>query len=171
MNIAVVTGVGPRTGTSFVMQQALVHGLPIFGKKFIEGHTVESFNPLGYWDIDFRDPFKLKDLEGHVCKVWHPLLPLVPTNCTVLLERRDTVAQIESIRRIYHAELQLKANRPLLDNVNPEVIFYYYQTAMKLWLETQDPSNILKVYTEDLDGQIDNIIEFLKKGLTCQHSY
>jgi hypothetical protein len=62
MSLVVVTGLGPRTGTSFVMNQARLKGLPIKGQAFIDGLTIPQHNPDGYWESTSND---LTDVINH----------------------------------------------------------------------------------------------------------
>ena len=48
MALNIVTGVGPRVGSSFVMQQCKAKGLNINGTKFLEGILPKEGNPKGY---------------------------------------------------------------------------------------------------------------------------
>jgi hypothetical protein len=163
--IAVVTGMGPRTGTSSVMQYAINQGLPVTGKQFIDGYTVPKHNPQGYWESDL-ETIQKTNIKNTVIKLWYPALKYIDhsfISCIVVLERKNKLAQLASMYKVYRDEYQMtKINLSVLE------LFYEQQTKLPQWLSTRNQQTIFKVYTEDLDQEYSNIFRFLKKGLTCQ---
>ena len=163
--IAVVTGMGPRTGTSSVMQRAIEHGLPITGKQFIDGYTVPKHNPKGYWDTDL-ETIQNTNIDNTVIKLWYPTLKHLDhslISCVVVLERRNKLAQLASMYKVYRDEYQMT-------KVNLSVLELFCEQHMKLprWLNRRDQQTILRVYTEDLDQEYSSILRFLERGISCQ---
>ena len=70
--LTVITGYGPRVGSSHIMRQAKVRGLDIKGTKYLHGTMPVEGNPGGYYDL---------------------------TDKEVVLERKNTDAWLESIDR------------------------------------------------------------------------
>lgn len=172
MNINVVTGFGPRTGTSFIMQKAIERGLPIVGEKFIEGLTVEKHNPLGYWDIN---PFKLHSLlennklNNSICKLWFDSLQFINKdyiNRVVVVERKNKKQQFESMAKVLHDELEQPLCRMFYGNQTIEELYNYTTDGLIKWLK--DKKQVFWVYTEDLNEKIDDVLNFLERGLKCQ---
>jgi hypothetical protein len=165
MGLAVVTGLGPRTGTSFVMQKAKEHGLPITGKMFIDGYTVPKHNPQGYWDTDL-ETITGKHIDNTVIKLWYPTLKELDhslISCVVVLQRRNKLAQLSSIYKVYKDEYELtKVRMDVLGS------FLEQYTKLPKWLQNRNQQTVLSVFTEDLDKEYENILRFLERGLTCQ---
>lgn len=169
VNTVVVTGIGPRTGTSYIMQQALLNGLPILGEKFIEGYTVDSFNPKGYYDLN---PEKINeyDYDNKIIKCWYPFLSLFDCNDfsnILVLERKDKEKQQQSILKLYEEELKLPKVNKVLSKINPYNFISVYELGLNDWLKNKNKNKILKVYTEDIDFRLKDILNFLKRGLSC----
>lgn len=165
--IAAVTGVGPRVGTSFVMRQAKMAGLPVMGEPHPPA-TVKEFNPEGYYDLDIFKIHRLVTknlLDGHVVKVWNTLLPHVGHNVNhmVLIERKDKAAQMRSARAVFAAEMELEICQGL--EFDFEDIWFNLQPNVA---ELKDKYNVMHVYTEELNTQIGDIIRFLERGLLCR---
>jgi len=163
-SIAVVTGIGPRTGTSFVMQRAILSGLPITGKKFIDGYTVKKHNPDGYWDTDL-ETIQNNNINKTVIKLWYNSLKYIDhdlISCIVVLERKNKLAQLASMYKVYRDEYKMTNM-----DVNISDIFYDHHTKLQQWLNQRNQQTILKVYTEDLNQEYPNIISFLERGLLC----
>lgn len=162
--IAAVTGVGPRVGTSFVMQQAKAAGLPVMGEPHPPA-TVKQFNPNGYYELNI---FKIHTqvtkglLDGHVVKVWNTLLPYIEKNINhmVLIERKDKAAQMRSARTVFAAEMELEICQNF--DFDFEDIWFKLQPNVA---ELKQRYNVMHVYTEDLNTQIGDIIRFLERGL------
>jgi hypothetical protein len=174
MNINVVTGFGQRTGTSFVMQKAKEKGLPIIGEKFITGLTVEKHNPNGYWDID---PFKLTNLlsnsklNNSICKLWFNCLQYINKdyiNHIVVIERQNKVKQFESMYKVLQDELTLPLCRTFYNNETVEEIYTNTTNGLIDWLNQINKDKIFWVYTEELNEKIDDVLNFLERGLKWQ---
>lgn len=168
--ICAVTGLGPRVGTSFVMNEARKAGLPIIGHKFLPEWTVPKHNPEGYYDLDpfeFVDLYYSGQLNKRVVKAWGPLLAKVNPNdisCVVLLERKDKQAQLTSIKKVMIDEIKTPKGSQF-SHLTAEEILEEHHSAISLVRS----NNVLKVYTEDLHKEIGNILNFLERGLTCQY--
>jgi hypothetical protein len=163
MSIVVVTGVGPRTGTSFVMKKAKDAGLPIIGKPFDE-MLVPKHNPNGYWETTSTKP---KVLNNHVVKLWSPDLSLIPPfkiSNILVLERKDKLAQMHSTYKVFKDECKL--NPTFAKLYNPANIIQEHSAFLERWLKQINQNNIMRVYTEDLDDSIEQILSFLERGLT-----
>lgn len=167
MSIMVVTGLGPRTGTSFVMQQAKNKGIPITGYKFLPNFTVEKHNINGYWETPVYNP----QIDNCVVKLWYPtLLSLDPNkvNGVVVLERKDKLAQVASLYKVFKDECKL--NKNFLSLESPSELLLPFISKTNNWLSTINETKIMRVYTEDLNSSLDSILSFIERGLTCQHS-
>jgi hypothetical protein len=163
MNISIVTGLGPRTGTSFVMQQAKLAGLPINGERFIDGVTVPKHNPDGYWETLVVPAH----LNTTVIKLWYPLLQTIQPHqvgAVVVLERKDKLKQLQSMYKVFRDECKL--NRSFVYLPDPSLLLLDAIQQTEEWLQTQ--TKVLRVYTEDLTDRKDEVIQFLKKGLQWQ---
>jgi hypothetical protein len=175
MNIVAITGVGPRTGTSFVMQKAKEAGLPIYGHKFLDGITVPEYNPEGYWDIypdEIVDCWYSGKLDNKIVKLWNPILKVVDQSRishVLILERQDKLAQLSSLEKVFAAESQLDANKQFIDTLSPTSILTDHILTMNEWVKKRNKTTIKRVFTEDLNESIDEILVFLERGLQCQH--
>tara|TARA_R100000664_G_C2756190_1_gene144011 strand:- start:648 stop:1112 length:465 start_codon:yes stop_codon:yes gene_type:complete len=152
MALNIVTGIGPRVGSSFVMQQCKANGLNVNGTKFLQGLLPKEGNPLGYYDLF---PWDVSTLQLGIAKVWPKQLHSIsaPVNRMVILQRRDLAEQIKS------CEKQIK-REPFEINWTPEEIIQMSKYALKEWM-TLNEVNHKTYYTEDLDSCIDEIIQFL----------
>jgi hypothetical protein len=167
MSIVIVTGLGPRTGTSFVMQQAKQKGLPIIGEKFIPDFTVEQHNENGYWETLKYDP----TINNCIVKLWYPTfldVNIQNIGGIVVLERKNKLAQIASLYKVFKDECKLN---PLLVSLDsPSSLLLPFIENTEKWLSLFKETKLKRVYTEDLDSSIDEILLFIERGLTCQHS-
>jgi hypothetical protein len=167
MSIVIVTGLGPRTGTSFVMQQAKQKGLPITGQQFIPNLTVEHHNKNGYWETLQYDP----TINNCIIKLWYPAFLAVDKQTIggiVVLERRDKLAQLASIYKVFKDECKL--NPSLLSLESPSSLLFPFIENTEKWLSTFEETKLKRVYTEDLNSSLDDILLFIERGLACQHS-
>lgn len=167
MSIVIVTGLGPRTGTSFVMQQAKQRGVPISGYKFLQNFTVKKHNPAGYWETPIYNP----DNNNCLIKLWYPVLTCVDKHMVsgiVVLERQNKLAQVASLYKVFKDECKL--NPKLLDLDSPSSLLLSFINNTENWLSTFDAKQTMRVYTEDLSSSIDDILMFIERGLSCQHS-
>lgn len=168
----VVTGVGPRCGTSYVMNEARKAGLPIHGERFLSGSyvSVPEHNIEGYWETD---PNKLKSFLNNpsgIIKLWNPILKEIDQSLIsglVLLERKDKQAQLQSMKKVFRAEMKIPINKLLAEvlNISPESIFLSYMHSIDSWVKARDPKTVLQVYTEDLTERTQEIITFFKTHL------
>lgn len=173
MNINIVTGFGPRTGTSFVMQKAKEKGLPISGDMFLEELTIKKHNPNGYWDLN---PFMLptllntNKLNNSICKVWPESLLFIDNKNIkniVILSRKNKINQLKSMSKVLKDELELPINKIFYNNSNVSELLINSTINLLTWLKTNNSTNILYVHTEDLDNKIDNILSFLERDIKC----
>lgn len=155
MSLVVVTGMGARTGTSFVMNAARTAGLQITGEQF-PPKTIPQHNPNGYWEL--TKP--CKDMDNTIVKLWYPTLRYMSHSLIsriLVLERRDRLAQLISTHKVYRDERLCYAVEPQLN--------LGYEEDLRHWLCGRDPSTVLHIYTEDINQEHDNIIQFLSGGL------
>jgi hypothetical protein len=162
MSIVVVTGMGPRTGTSFVMQRALAAGLPIVGKKF-PVLTVPSHNPDGYWE---SIGISHANMDGHIAKIWYEELAKIDHSLisrVVVLERKDKLAQMHSIYKVFKDECKLWP--ALAKRFTPSDVIYKHNKLLNHWLDQRDQNTVMRVHTEGLNSSIDEVLLFLERGL------
>tara|TARA_B100001093_G_scaffold143887_1_gene136470 strand:- start:5609 stop:6073 length:465 start_codon:yes stop_codon:yes gene_type:complete len=152
MALNVVTGIGPRVGSSFVMQQCKENKLEVNGTKFLGGILPKEGNPKGYYDLF---PWDVSTLQHGIAKVWPIQLHSIsaPVNRMVILKRRDLTEQINScLRQIEREPFDIKAT--------PEEIITMSDYKLNKWL-SKNKVDHCSYYTEDLDSSIDEIIKFL----------
>ena len=158
-----IVGVGPRTGTSFVMRRIKEHGFPIIGEAHVEGWTSPVNNPQGHFDLAPQDLIQgLLDesFTDRVLKVWPPMLHIATgLERIVVLERRDRLAQLASIERCINNEL-MENDHPDF-NIKPDELLSTSINALDAWLDTRPQVSYIHAYTEDLDQRIDDIITFI----------
>jgi|TARA_R100000084_G_C4639761_1_gene143105 hypothetical protein len=152
MALNIVTGKGPRVGSSFVMQQCKAQGLPVQGDGFLDGFLPVEGNPNGYYDIW---PWDVQKLTSGVAKVWPTSLQYltVPVHRMIILERKDTTKQIESCVKQMERE-------PLEFTLEAEEIIGLADVTLQEWLLNNKVESRL-YYTEELDFNINKIIKFL----------
>ena len=148
--VSLVCGIGPRVGSSFVMRQAKVAGLPVVGTKYCHGQLPVSGNPGGYY---CQLPNEVRDMKEGVGKVWPLQLRFltVPADKVVIIERRNLADQRSSI---------IKQSEREKFEVDPDDIITKSAQAMSGYLEAINPE-VMMVTTEELDNQISDIIKFL----------
>lgn len=162
MGIVVVTGMGPRTGTSFVMQQAIKAGLPVKGVKF-PTFTVPKHNPDGYWECPTKNT---SALDGFIVKLWTVDLEKMDhkqVSRIVVLERKDKLAQVYSMYKVFKDECKMWPE--FAKKFIPTDVLYHHNNILNLWLSQKDEKEIMRVHTEDLNKSIEDIIRFMKEGL------
>ena len=165
MSIVVVTGMGPRTGTSFVMQQAMKARLPAKGTQF-PIYTVPKHNPDGYWEMI---NLTVNEMDNHIVKLWTPDLVKIDharISHVVVLERKDKLAQVHSMYKVFKDEC--KQWPELAKHFTPTDVLYHHNNILNLWLSQRDQQTIMRVHTEDLNESIESIIRFMERGLQCQ---
>lgn len=107
----IVTGLGPRCGTSAMMKRLIDKGYDYVGAKF-PMHSVAEFNPEGYFEPELTywntfednslglfDNHCIKAFPGHLCKFVQDEVDLI-----IVMYRKDFHAQIDSILRCGKAE-------------------------------------------------------------------
>ena len=150
--IRAVVGIGPRVGSSFVMQSIRDAGIPIYWDTHIEAVLPSEGNPGGYFETNPKDFPSLKDV---VCKVWPISAGTADIERMVILER-DRETQLHSI------QLQMDRERELLEIVGldwtPEDFLTKSLAALQPLLSTPH----LRVRTEDLNDRIAEIIQFMR---------
>lgn len=153
MALNIVTGKGPRVGSSFVMQQCKVNGLHVNGDKFLRGFLPLEGNPLGYYDMF---PWDVALLQHGVAKVWPLSLSAIPVPVTniVILERKNIDKQIESCLKQIDRE-------PIKLDASPEELIRISSYTLHKWLGINNKVNHYTYYTEDLDSNIDEIVNIL----------
>jgi len=169
--IGIVTGIGPRTGTSFTMLKLKEAGVPIKGYKNLDTYTVPEKNPNGYWELlphDLLDMYKDGRANNHVMKVWPVLFDYINPKdvaCIVVLQRKNTDIQKQSIESLVIEEKKL----PRWEGINmppAEKIISIYKNETELFLNKINKDKVLNVYTEELNNEVENIISFFKRSLT-----
>jgi hypothetical protein len=154
-----VTGIGPRTGTSWVMGKLQEAGLKVNGHKFLPDLLVPKHNPQGYWELDPDEPMPTTGISK-LWGIWHN----TNVNKVVVLERADTKAQLKSMDKVLKDELLLPKCASLWKpEWTSKAVLSMYITAMNEWLTTRDLEKTMIVYTENLNNEIDNIIKFLQE--------
>lgn len=154
-----VTGIGPRTGTSWVMLRLKEAGIPINGHKFLPELLVPHHNPAGYWELDPNEPLPTTGVSK-LWGIWHH----DNIDKVVVLERLDVEAQLLSIDKVLQDELKLPACREIWkDHWTSRNTLIEYVAKMDKWLKTRDPEKTMLVYTETLDTEINKIINFLQE--------
>ena len=149
--LTVITGYGPRVGTSHIMRQAKVHGLDIKGTKYLHGTMPVEGNPGGYYDLTDREVLNLHTGVGKVWPRQMRLLRTVPDKM-VVLERKNTDAWLESIDR--------QMVREGMSQFTADDILAITVPLMARCLE-DFPGEIMKVATEDLDNKTKDILTFI----------
>lgn len=147
----VISGYGPRVGSSHIMRQAKVRGYEIHGEKYFP-HTPVSGNPGGYYDMYDKD---IPLLRSGIAKIWPRQLRLLRTvpSKIVVLGRRDMDAWLASIDK------QIKREGGG-DTLTAEQVLEHSYPLMDLCLEGF-PGEVLKVCTEDLDDRLEEIFQFI----------
>lgn len=168
MSLVIVTGLGPRTGTSFVMNQARLKGLPIKGQAFIDGLTIPQHNPDGYWESTSNDFIDIMSSNNSsIIKLWYPVLQQVDVStisCIVVLERKDKLAQMHSIYKTFKSECALNPSfYSILETVED---FHTHYDSLNVWINKLNKTKVMRVYTEDLNESISDVLRFLERGLT-----
>lgn len=156
-----VTGIGPRTGTSWVMGKLHEAGLKVNGHKFLPDLLVPQHNPQGYWELDPDEPMPTTGISK-LWGIWHN----TDVNKVVVLERADTKAQLKSMDKVLKDELLLPKCASLWKpEWTSKAVLSMYIIAMNEWLTTRDLEKTMIVYTENLNNEIDNIIKFLQEDI------
>ncbi len=141
--IYAVTGAGPRTGTSFVMEKLHEAGLPIYW-------TLGYDFPGAKYEVRKNELF---NLDRVIAKVWPRLLSRVEVSRMLVL-KRDRASQIESLK--VQMERERAAGWTLTESAESLI-------DQQRWIV--DNSAIPKrVYrTEELDDHIEEIVAWLSE--------
>jgi len=139
--IHAITGIGPRTGTSWVMEQLSDAGLPVYWSKglHITGAGYETY------------PGELPRLNHRIVKVWPNSLSRADVQKMLVL-RRNRKDQVRSI--------QEQMNRERIEG------FTFHQTPEQMidraeWIVQQSKMERLEVRTEELNDRINEIVDWL----------
>ena len=162
-----IVGLGPRTGTSFVMKTLTDLGYPTVGEPEVEGWTSSINNPDGHFDLE---PSVLVDglingqFKDKILKIWPPALPLARgLEKIVVLERGDENAQLQSIQRSLDAEC---TEHGIETTHTPDDILRLHISSFTEWFDGQNTVPFIHVFTEELDERIEEIIAFTG-GSSC----
>ena len=153
MAINIVTGAGPRVGSSFVMQSCKEAGLFVNGDKFLNGFLPVEGNPKGYYDLFPEDVVKVT--KG-IAKVWPISLGLlkVPVKNVVILRRKNKYNQIKSC-------IEQVKREPVKSDISCEEIINMSSRFLSEWLSLNNYAQAKTFYTENLDDNIKSIVSFL----------
>ncbi len=145
----IITAMGPRCGTSFVMQQCIRAQLPVNGVAFInEKLTPQSGNPEGYYEMQ-GDP-----QTGQIQKVWPVQLKEInpqQISALLVLDRRDKKALFASMQRQAKRENLAYPVEQAYKKISQTLKDYLQKTGIDYKL----------VYTEDLNNELDAILAYL----------
>jgi len=162
-----VAGVGPRTGTSFVMCSAVAAGIPVHGERF-PSCVVPDHNPDGYWELD---PHDRGPWCGRVVKLWGRVISEVSPSRLVLLERQDKDQQLKSMEKVREAELAMAPDfyagisKDCYAGISASTMLDTYVVNIPEWTRNISPRHILRVYTHELSNRIGEILAFLQRGI------
>jgi len=149
------------------MNEARKAGLPIVGEKFLDEWVVPKHNPDGYWEVEPKTVMKHLEKgtwDNHIVKLWGVFVEAADISRIVVLERRDKKKQLNSIAKVMWDELQLNNLRHV--ETSPEEfmdvsIMYMNNTVSNI------PDDIkMHVYSEDINEELENILTFMKGGLS-----
>jgi len=144
-----VTGHGPRVGSSHIMRQAKIRGLDVKGSKYAHGALPVAGNPGGYYDLLLDEVLMLR---SGVAKVWSAAFGglQVPVDRMVVLSR-DRDSQLASITKQKQRE-GLEANSA--------AVIEYSSSLLNRFLETYE-GQVMEVRTEEIDNKLEDILNFL----------
>ena len=146
----VVSGYGPRVGSSAVMRELIACGYEIHGTPYMHGLYRPEFNLGGYYDLHDEE---VESVKCGIAKVWPRqihLLPKTPAKL-VLLDRRDKSAWLTSVTRFLESHDITVDVEETLSNSRE-----YMDTFLGDYT-----GEVYHVYTEDLDKHLKDIIEFI----------
>jgi len=163
----VVTGIGPRCGTSFLMHNIKKMGISVVGKKFPYWGFKEE-NPNGYYEINpwvHQHGIKHQDWIGKAVKLWPPILENTPVDNIdklIILERKDQARQEQSIDRLRNKEIKKLGLSPDQNYPSARGMIEKGTEIIEDYLRYYN-SSFINVYTEDLNDSLDLIEKFLKE--------
>ena len=141
--IYTVTGAGPRTGTSWTMEQLEKAGLPIYYTEYVK------IPGAGYETMQDE----LAALKNVIVKVWPSSMFMNKIGRMVVL-KRDYASQLASL------EVQIEREREAGFTVNMPAEQMIEQAK---WVLQQSTIPRLEVETQDLDNRIVEIIDWLSE--------
>ncbi len=166
----IVTGEGPRVGTSFVMHKLRDLGFEVLGNKFTmltpDGplSLPEEGNPNGYYEAPHWDLSLFQGGKG-VMKAWGPALEYYNFKPTGIIQlyRTNKFSQCASISEQSERELEsMGIGTPPAQEIVDRTC-----DALGRWLDwLGEGVPRLRVQTEDLDYQLMNrIVPFVEDNL------
>lgn len=148
--VNIVTGIGPRVGSSFIMRQCKIAGLEVHGSKYLHGVLPPEGNPGGYYDLT---PIEIMKATSGVAKVWPVQYQYMigPPAKVLVVRRLDREAQLDSIVK------QAAREKHNLDAAHSIAMSedIYQRTFTELDVPT------MEVYTEELNDKLEDILTFL----------
>ncbi len=161
-----ITGIGPRVGTSYILQEAIKQNIPIAAdNKFIPWVHVEQQNPDGYWEVDpleVNNGIHTDKYKGRLLKLWSHVLLQTPSHLVkrvLFIERKNKAAQRESILRTLTLE---EEQLGVKTNLTADSVLQAHTINIFNWLKSKPSSAIKIVYTEELTERLDEIFNFIK---------
>ena len=160
----IVTGIGPRVGSSFVMNAIREYDIPTLGQRFLE-FTPEDENPNGYWELHpslIKDGVHHREWKNLCIKLWPCVLLKTPAyniNSLVILERLDKEKQKESTIRVHNKEKELMYYESPFNPIE-DIIDWSRWCLSRVLEKTNCP--ILRVYTEDISDRVEEILAFME---------
>ena len=146
--ISAIIGVGPRTGTSWVMRQLMEEGLPVYSTPGTDEVLPVEGNPEGYFETDLYERGGLEDV---IIKVWPGPDMLNLEYDRVVVLRRERNSQLKSIRtQIVREGAQDVPYTP------EQIIDLSDEWVDKLGVESKE------YWTENLDEDNGEIIEYMR---------
>lgn len=142
----VVTGIGPRTGTSAMMRRLVNKGYSFIGARFPK-HGVPKHNPEGYFELELDDYCRRYVLEGDQCiKMWPGMLHLLQpsqVDLLIVMKRPDRDAQIMSGIKVGTDE-----GIPNLDETKVDALINVCEGQLLPWLTK---FNHVIIHTDEQD--------------------
>lgn len=150
--IRAVLPIGPRVGSSWLMHQFNLAGLPVYYDSSWEDILPKEGNPDGYYEtIESNLPF----LYNKVCKVWPRVQkPVVEIERMVVL-KRPYLEQVKSIEQQSLREAYLFPN----GFPNPHELI---TRSKKAYLKHYKSIPHLVVYTTELNDRLPELIEYMR---------
>lgn len=148
--IGAVIGVGPRTGTSYVMKRLHEAG---FDVHFVPDHVEDRDRVGGHFETPYT---ALPGLSGCIAKVWPSTVHNAIIERAVFLHREQD-SQLRSIAA--------QMDREGITRIEPLSLLTY----CKHKLEGFRAGVELRVATEEIDDRLDEIFHFFKEGQYHAH--
>ena len=162
MALAIVVPLGPRVGSSFILQEAAKAGFNALGSDLC--YPPEG-NKDGYYEID---PFDIPGLTTGLVKCWPQGLPFLLERpaCIVTVQRRSLSNQVLSIREQarreaeHYAALGCAELSEAVLAADPMSIIREAWEAWDGYRKAGIPQ--LNLFTEQLDQDIEGCLSFLR---------